>query len=68
MAGRCVSITVTVKEQLEILPAVSLAEQFTVVVPAGNDAPEGGVQLFEKTEQLSITKGSGKVTTAVRSP
>jgi hypothetical protein len=63
MLGGCVSVTVTVKEQVEILPAVSLAEQFTVVVPVWNVAPEGGVQLFEKTEQLSITRGNGYVTT-----
>ena len=59
IVGGWLSTTVTVKEQVETLFAMSLAEQFTVVVPMGNVAPEGGVQLFEKSEQLSIATGSG---------
>jgi hypothetical protein len=54
-----VSVTVTVNEQVATLLAMSVAMQVTAVVPVGNDAPDGGEQLTEKTEQLSITTGDG---------
>jgi hypothetical protein len=53
--GFCVSITVTVNEQLPGLPDASVAVQVTVVVPAGNDVPEGGTQVAALTPlQLSV--------------
>jgi len=44
IVGGCVSFTVTVKVQLAVLPEASLAMQVTVVVPFGNDDPDGGLQ------------------------
>ena len=41
IVGACVSLTVTVNEQLA--PAVVL--QATVVVPMGNKEPDGGLQM-----------------------
>jgi hypothetical protein len=58
MVGGCVSLTVTVNEQLAGLPEASLTEQFTVVVPLGKDAPDDGVQVTAPTpEQLSEATG-----------
>lgn len=37
-------MTVTVNEQLPVLPAASVAEQVTVVVPTGKAEPDAGVQ------------------------
>ena len=55
--------TVTVNEQVAVLPDVSVAVQVTVVVPAGKLDPEGGVQITVATVQLSEDPGAGKVTT-----
>ena len=44
MVGGVVSRTVTVKEQLLLLPAASLATQETVVMPGGNRLLEAGEQ------------------------
>ena len=57
-AGRCnvgavLSETVTLKLPVARLPAVSVAEQETVVVPSGNVAPEAGVHA---TETLPLTR------------
>jgi hypothetical protein len=55
IAGSWVSLTVTVNEQLEELPAVSATEQFTVVVPFGNADPDAGAQTGAPTPgQLSV--------------
>jgi hypothetical protein len=43
--GGVVSTTVTVNEACAVLPRVSVAVQFTVVVPSGNVDPDAGVQL-----------------------
>src|SRR5437016_8569566 len=43
--GKVVSRTVTVNDASIELPRVSLAEQFTVVVPSGNIEPLTGTQL-----------------------
>ena len=66
--------TVTVNEQEAELPTQSQAVQVTVVVPSGNDEPDGGVQvtepgehfpsgvagrLLQTNEQLSVTIGGG---------
>jgi hypothetical protein len=43
--GPIVSATVTVKEAAPLLACVSVAAQFTVVVPSGNVDPLAGVQV-----------------------
>jgi hypothetical protein len=56
--GGVESFTVTVKLQLAGLPATSLTEQFTVVVPAAKVEPLAGVQITVPTpEQLSFAIG-----------
>src|SRR5437773_3748116 len=44
MVGGCLSTTVTVKEQLAVWAAASLAVQVTVVVATGKNDPGAGVQ------------------------
>ena len=44
-AGAVVSRTVTVKEPWALLPAASVTEQSTVVVPSGNVEPEAGTHV-----------------------
>ena len=62
------SFTVTVKLQLAMLPAASLTEQFTVVVPFGKVDPDAGLQTGVPTpEQLSVAVGM-KFTTAEHWP
>jgi hypothetical protein len=52
--GGCVSVTVTVNEQLTELPAASTTPQPTVVEPLGKVEPEGGVHTgVPAPEQLS---------------
>lgn len=41
-AGGCVSLTVTLKEQVEELPAPSVARKVTDVVPMAKKEPEEG--------------------------
>jgi len=56
--GGVVSLTVTVNEQLAGLPAASLTEQLTVVVPLGKTEPLAGLHFGVATpEQLSLTVG-----------
>ena len=43
--GAVVSLTVTVKDADPVLPAASVAEQFTVLVVIGNVEPEAGVHV-----------------------
>ena len=43
--GAVVSCTVTVKELSPMLPAVSVAEQVTVVVPSGKTVPDALLQV-----------------------
>ena len=45
ITGALVSLIVTVKLPLAVLPCPSFAEQFTVVAPMGNKLPEVGEQL-----------------------
>jgi hypothetical protein len=67
MAGGCMSLIVTVNEQLAGLPDASLTVQLTVVVPFGKAVPDGGEQDGEPTpEQLSDTVGAAYITTAVQ--
>ncbi|MEK6406205.1 MAG: hypothetical protein AABN34_04500 [Acidobacteriota bacterium] len=66
IAGACVSLTVTVNEQLAELLDASLTEQLTVVVPFGNVEPEAGLQAGVSTPgQLSVAVAFEYVTTAV---
>jgi hypothetical protein len=52
------ALTVTLNRQLTDLPDGSAAVQVTVVVPAGNGVPEGGLQTAVKeAEQLSLAEG-----------
>jgi hypothetical protein len=52
-------VTVTVKLQLPVLVAASVAEQLTVVVPTGNVLPDGGLHVGEGVgAQFSVTVGS----------
>ena len=58
--GACVSLIVTVNEQLAELPLASVTEQLTVVVPFGNVEPDDGLHTGEPTPgQLSLTVGAG---------
>ena len=53
--GACVSLTVTVNEQLLELPDASLTLQVTVVVPGVKNEPEAGEQDGVPTPgQLSV--------------
>ena len=52
-------LTLTVNEQVAVLPLVSVAVQVTVVVPAGKVEPEGGVQTTVAIAQLSEDPGTG---------
>jgi hypothetical protein len=56
MLGAAV-FTVTVKLQELVLAEASVAVQFTVVVPAANVEPEGGVQFTLTPGQLSVAVG-----------
>jgi len=60
IAGFCVSLTVTVNEQLAELPLASVTVQLTVVVPFWKVEPDDGVQEGVPTPgQLSLTVGAG---------
>ena len=62
-------MTVTVKAQLAALPAPSVTLHVTVVVPLGNVEPDDGEHVGVPTpEQLSLTTGAGKLTTALHWP
>src|SRR5437868_3663200 len=52
-------VSVTLKPQVERLPAASTAAQVTVVVPTGKVEPEGGVQVTVTPGRLSLTVGAG---------
>jgi hypothetical protein len=54
ITGASESLMATVNEQLAVLPEVSVAVQFTVLVPLANVEPEAGVQTRLSTEQLSL--------------
>ena len=55
--GGCVSLIVTVNEQLAVLPEASLAVQVTVVVPFGKAPPDAGEQMTDAPPQLSEPVG-----------
>ncbi len=54
MVGGCVSLTVTVKVQVAVLPLMSVAVQVTFVVPLGKLEPLAGAQTAVRPEQLSF--------------
>jgi hypothetical protein len=56
--------TVTVKLQLAVFPPKSVTVQVTVLVPSGNEPPDGGLHTGAPTPQLPPTVGAGYVTTA----
>jgi hypothetical protein len=49
--------TVTRKLQVAVLPEVSAAVQFTLVVPSGKVDPVGGLQVTTTPGQLSVAAG-----------
>jgi hypothetical protein len=51
------SVTVTVNEQLAVLPLASVAVQVTVVVPTLKQAPDGGAHRTVAPAQLSLPVG-----------
>jgi hypothetical protein len=65
--GGSVSLTVTVKEQVLVLPLASMAVQFTVVTPLGKVEPLEGAQLTVAPGQLSLAVAA-YVTTASQAP
>jgi hypothetical protein len=65
--GGCVSLTVTVNEQVAVLPDASVAAQVTVVTPLLNAEPEAGLQLIVAPGQLSLAVAVN-MTTAVHTP
>jgi len=53
--GGCVSLTVTLKVHIAVLPAPSVAVQVTVVVPFVKAEPDGGVHVTPgEAVQLSV--------------
>ena len=52
-------MTVTVNEQLAVLPDVSVAVQVTVVVPFWKVDPAAGKHVAVAPGQLSVVVGSG---------
>ena len=66
--GGVVSWMVTFKLPLVVLPALSVAEQSTLVVPSGNVLPEAGVQdTVTEPSTMSVAEAE-KVTTAPDGP
>ena len=57
------SKSVTVNEQVAVLPDASVAVQVTVVTPIGKQDPAGGLQTTVTPGQLSVATGGGKLTT-----
>ena len=55
-AGFSVSLIVTVKLQVLVLPTASVAAQLTVATPLLKVKPEGGLQTTVAPGQLSVTK------------
>jgi len=60
--------TVTVKEPVAVLPALSDAEQDTVVVPNGNVEPEAGLQVTSTDPSIRSEAEGEKVTAAPPGP
>ena len=55
IAGGAMSLTVTVKLHIAVLPPPSVAVQVTVVVPFGKDEPDCGVHITNgDSVQMSV--------------
>src|SRR3989449_7673065 len=65
--GRSVSLTVTVKVQLELLPDASVAVHTTLVAPLAKLEPDAGTHMIEPPRQLSV-KLAVKLTLLVHCP
>jgi hypothetical protein len=68
--GFWLSVTVTVNEQVAVLPPASVAVKLTGVVPTGNNEPEGNPAVWVITTpgQLSLTAGAAQETIAPHNP
>ena len=62
ITGFVLSLTVTVNEQVAVLPELSVAVYITTVVPTGNASPELWVDIKDAIPQLSATVGTVQVT------
>jgi hypothetical protein len=60
--GASVSLTVTLKLQLVVLPEASVAVQLTLLVPLANVLPLVGLQVTVTPEQLSVAMAGAKLT------
>ncbi len=67
ITGFSVSATVTVNEQVDVLPDASVAVLVTVVVPFGNVEPDAGLETTVTPGQLSVAV-TLKLTTAEHFP
>ncbi len=67
ITGFSVSVTVTVNEQVDVLPDASVAVLVTVVVPFGNVEPDAGLETTVTPGQLSVAV-TLKFTTAEHFP
>jgi len=68
ITGNWPSLTVTVNEQVELLPQASVAVAVTVVVPRANTDPDAGrVVMVTAPPQLSVAF-TVKFTTALQEP
>ena len=62
MMGNSVSLTVTMKLQLVVLPEASVAVQVTLLVPLANVLPLVGMQVTLTPGQLSVAIAGAKLT------
>ena len=67
MTGGVTSLTVTLKVQLFVFPAASVAVAVTVVVPTGKTEPDAGLLTIVGAPQLSLPE-TVKFTTAEQVP
>src|SRR5438132_14277186 len=67
IVGASLSLTVTVKEQVAVLPLVSVAVQVTVVVPWAKVEPLAGLQVGGAPGKVTEAVAA-KVTTALELP
>jgi hypothetical protein len=68
--GTWLSVTVTVKVHVLVFPLASVAVNVLVVIPIGNDEPDGNPVVCVNVipEQLSFAAGATQVTTAEQVP
>jgi hypothetical protein len=67
-AGGVVSVTVTEKLPVDVLPTLSVAEQVTVVVPRGKIEPDSGEQVTGSVPSTASVAVATKVTVAPAGP